>query len=265
MNALDWMRRGVRIACPMGIYDHLAKVSAIGRTLQKHRLRADFREIFRKFHDYTMIHESKYISNLELVWTFRNVSGCVVECGVWRGGMIAGIADVLGPERHYFLFDSFEGLPPAREIDGKAALAWQSNLYAQKYRNNCAATENEAGAAMKLSRATSYSLVKGWFNETVPTFNLPSQIAVLRLDGDWYDSTRVCLQSLVPQVADGGVIIVDDYYEWNGCARAVNEFISCADSPDEVLRVRQFHDRVAYMVKSGSGISSRVHIANSKN
>jgi O-methyltransferase len=249
----------------MGISDLLLKTSAIAGSLEKHRLRAGFREIFRKFRDHTMIHESKYISNLELVWTFRQTPGCVVECGVWRGGMIAGIADVLGPQRDYFLFDSFEGLPAAREIDGASALAWQGNLESQKYRNNCTASEEEAGAAMKRSRAASYSLIKGWFNETVPAFNPPSPIAVLRLDGDWYDSTRVCLENLVPQVADGGVIIIDDYYEWNGCARAVNEFISRAESPDEVIRVRQFHDRVAYLVKGGTGNHSKVHTTGSKN
>ena len=49
---------------------------------------------------------------------------------------------------------------------------------------------------------------------------------MLRLDGDWYESTRVCLENLYPHVAPGGIVIVDDYYNWDGCARAVNEFVS---------------------------------------
>ncbi len=245
----------------MSVSDLLLKTFASARRQERHRLRAGFREISRKFHDHTMIQEKRYISNLALVWTFRRTPGCVVECGVWRGGMIAGIADVLGPDRHYFLFDSFEGLPPAREIDGKQAIAWQNDADLQKSGKNCTASEEEAGAAMKRSRATSYSLVKGWFNVTVPSFNFPSPIAVLRLDGDWYDSTRVCLENLFPRVADGGVVIIDDYYAWNGCARAVNEFISRVDSPDEVIRLRQYHDQVAYLVKGEARNHSKIHIA----
>jgi O-methyltransferase len=229
----------------------LLKTSIIADAVQKHRLRAGFREISRKYRNFTMIHESKYISNLELVWSFRHIAGCVVECGVWRGGMIAGIADVLGADRHYFLFDSFAGLPPACEIDGAAAISWQHDV-ASHPSPNCAATEEEAAAAMKLSRATAYSLLKGWFNETVPAFNPPCPIAVLRLDGDWYESTRVCLEALFPRMAAGGIVIIDDYYTWSGCARAVNEFVARVDSPDEVIRVRQFHDGVAYLVKPGS-------------
>ena len=73
-----------------------------------------------------MLHEGKYVNNLELCFEYKRIPGCVVECGVWRGGMSAGMAEVLGVERNYFLFDSFEGLPPAREdLDGTAAVAWQ--------------------------------------------------------------------------------------------------------------------------------------------
>lgn len=196
-----------------------------------------------------MVGERKYLNNLQLCFEFKGTPGCVVECGVWRGGMSAGMADVLGPERQYFLFDSFEGLPPARqELDGAAAVAWQSNSESPNYFNNCTAAEEEAAAAMKLSRATSFSLVKGWFNETIPRFIPPCEIAVLRLDGDWYESTRICLETLYPHVAPGGIVIVDDYYYWAGCARAVNEFLGRVASPNEVPRLRQFHDSVAYWI-----------------
>ena len=127
--------------------------------------------------------------------------------------MIAGMVQVLGANREYFLFDSFEGLPPAREdLDGASAVAWQSDTKSAAYYNNCSAGEEEAAAAMRLSGASSFSLIKGWFNDTVPGFTPPCKIAVLRLDGDWYDSTRVCLENLYPHVAAGGLVIVDDYY-----------------------------------------------------
>jgi O-methyltransferase len=234
----------------MSLSDLLPTPELIAAKLERRRLRASFTEIYRKFRAYTMIHEAKYVNNLELCFDFKGTPGCIVECGVWRGGMSAGMAEVLGARRNYFLFDSFEGLPPAREdLDGTAAIVWQSNTESPTYYNNCRAAEAEAAAAMKLSGATSYSLVKGWFNETLPRFTPPSKIAVLRLDGDWYDSTRVCLENLYPHVAPGGIAIIDDYYNWDGCARAVNEFLAGAASTNSVPRLRQFHDRLAYLVK----------------
>jgi O-methyltransferase len=234
----------------MSLSDLLPKPAVIAASLERRRLRSSFREIYRKFQPFTMLHEGKYLNNLELCFEFREISGCVVECGVWRGGMSAGMAKVLGAERHYFLFDSFEGLPPAKEdLDGAAAVAWQSNTNSPSYYNNCTAAVEEATAAMKLSGAASFSLVKGWFNETTPRFAPPTEIAVLRLDGDWYDSTRVCLENLYPHVAPGGIVIVDDYYNWDGCARAVNEFVASIATPTAVPRLRQFRDRAAYLIK----------------
>ena len=234
----------------MSLSDLIPPPSILVAILENRRLRAGFRDIYRKYHAYTMIHEAKYVNNLELCFEFRKISGCVVECGVWRGGMIAGMVKVLGADRQYFLFDSFDGLPAAREdLDGASAVAWQSNTKSPRYYNNCAATQEEAAAVMKLSGATSFSLAKGRFNETLPRFAPPCDIAVLRLDGDWYDSTRVCLENLYPHVALGGIVIVDDYYNWDGCARAVNEFLASIASPNAVPRLRQFRDRAAYLIK----------------
>ncbi len=236
----------------MSFSELLIRPSIIAAILERRRLRAAFREVYRKFRPYTMIHEDRYVENLGLCAKFGATPGCVVECGVWRGGMIAGMVAVLGAGRQYFLFDSFEGLPPAsEELDGASAIAWQSNTRSAAYYNNLTAAEEEAAAAMKLSGATSFSIVKGWFNETIPRFAPPSEIAVLRLDGDWYESTRVCLENLYPHLAPGGIIIIDDYYDWNGCARAVNEFLSGLASPNVVPRLSQFHDRIAYLVKPG--------------
>jgi hypothetical protein len=83
------------------------------------------RLIYKKYRDFTMIPEGGFVQNLRLVESVRHISGCVVECGVWRGGMSAAMALLLGPDRTYYLFDSFEGLPPAKAIDGEAANHWQ--------------------------------------------------------------------------------------------------------------------------------------------
>src|ERR1700721_2674499 len=70
-----------------------------------------YRRIARKYRRWSMVSGANYISNLRIAAQVKNVAGVVVECGTWRGGMIAGIADVLGGNRRYYLFDSFEGLP----------------------------------------------------------------------------------------------------------------------------------------------------------
>ena len=66
-------------------------------------------------------------------------------------------------------------------------------------------------------------IIKGWFQDTLPV-NKPERIAVLRLDGDWYESTKVCLNELFDRVVNGGVIVIDDYGDWEGCKKAIDEF-----------------------------------------
>ena len=212
----------------MSLADLLPSPSIIPVMIQRRRLRLGFRAIYRKYRAYTLIHEAKYVDNLDLCASFGTVRGCVVECGVWRGGMSAGMADVLGGDRQYFLFDSFEGMPPAsEELDGTSAVAWQSNTTGPIYRNNNIAPQEEAEAAMKLSAATSYSLVKGWFNETTPQFKPPSRnrgaAARWRLVRFHKSLPR---ESVSVIVTPGGIVIIDDYYNWDGCARAVNEFVA---------------------------------------
>jgi len=192
--------------------------------------------IYNRYRNYTMIPEATYLRNLRIAERVRAVEGCIVECGVWRGGMIAGIAELLGPERAYFLFDSFEGLPPAREIDGPDALAWQADTESPGYYDNCRAPAEIAGEAMRISGARRATLVKGWFEDTLPGFRPPAPIALLRLDGDWYESTLLSLDSLYPYVAEQGLIIVDDYPTWDGCARAVHEFLARSSSARRIQR-----------------------------
>src|SRR6478672_12004453 len=172
-HLLTWFRRGR--------FRMLARTAELVRIVKDERR---FRKTFRKYRDFTMIPENIYIGNLHLAATVKNISGDVIECGTWRGGMIAGIADALGHNRHYGLFDSYEGLPPAQEIDGDAALAWQRDTSGPGYHNNCRASEDEAKQAMSMSAATDYTLVKGWFNETLPRANV-GPIALLRVDADW--------------------------------------------------------------------------------
>jgi hypothetical protein len=87
-----------------------------------------FLRLHNKYRDSTMASASDFWHNLLIVDQRRHVKGCIVECGVWQGGMIAGIAEVLGADREYFLFDSFEGLPPAGTMDGETVKSFHLRL-----------------------------------------------------------------------------------------------------------------------------------------
>ncbi len=203
------------------------------------------RRIYKRFQNYTMIPEDLYVDNLVLAKRITNTPGCIIECGVWRGGMSAGIAEVLGAGRTYFLFDSFEGLPPAEAIDGEAALEWQRRTDDPGYHDNCTAADTFAMQAMVMAKCHDFHLVKGWFDKTVTGFKSPCPIALLRLDGDWYDSTMVCLESLFDQVVPGGIVILDDYYAWDGCSRALHDFLSRRGSKE---RIRSFSE-ICFVIK----------------
>ena len=195
-----------------------------------------------------MIPAERYIRNLELTRRVMGTRGCVIECGVWRGGMIAGIAEVMGPDRDYFLFDSFEGLPPATALDGGYAARWQKPENRQRNFNNCTASIEEAEAAMRMAGVPRYHLVKGWFKDTLAEFKPPQSIALLRLDCDWYESTLTCLEALYPYMADHSMVLLDDYYHWEGTGRAVNDFLARSQLNSHALRLRQFDDDVAYFM-----------------
>jgi O-methyltransferase len=181
-----------------------------------------------------MVSQSEFLVNLRLAESVKQTPGCVVECGVWRGGMSAGIGTVLGPDRTYLLFDSFQGLPQAQQIDGERAIEWQRNTNSPIYYDNCSASPEFAHRAMALAGVKSYRLIEGWFNETLPSFRLPEKIALLRLDADWYESTMICLETFFDHVVSGGLIILDDYYAWDGCSRALHDFLSRRSALEKV-------------------------------
>jgi hypothetical protein len=83
-------------------------------------------QLFYKYRTRTMIHLKAYAENLAMVnVVLANMSlknGAIVECGTWKGGMAAGMIEIAGPDRRYYVFDSLEGLPPAKEIDGTKAI-----------------------------------------------------------------------------------------------------------------------------------------------
>jgi O-methyltransferase len=225
--------------------DVFAKTNHLRYELQFAAHYPGYLQRYVRYRNYTMIRRRNFAINLDLCVRLAPKSGCIVECGVWRGGMSAAIADTL-PGRVHFLFDSFEGLPPAKEeVDGADAIAYQRDKNHPAYHDNCRAERSFAERAMSLSAAKEYHLVQGWFADTLRDFIPPTPIAVLRLDGDWYDSTMQCLDVLYQHVAPGGLVLIDDYYSWEGCARAIHDYLSKTKSP---VRIKQ-RGWVAYFSK----------------
>ena len=198
--------------------------------------------IYKKYRPFTMISGRRFFTeNLILVSkTLAHLKdGVIVECGTWKGGMAAAMVEVGGPERDYHFFDSFEGLPPAGELDGKRAKAYQAATDDPGYYDNCTADMSYINAALALTGCPSSHLHvhPGFFEKSFPGFE-PPPIAVLRLDADWYDSTMICLEKFWHHVLPGGLILIDDYHTWDGCSRAVHDFLSAKKSQDRILQGR---------------------------
>ncbi len=150
----------------------------------------------------------------------KGIPGDLVECGTARGGC-AALMGLTCKERkaprNLWIFDTFEGLPPPTEGDPDYELA-------KSREGTCRGEYDEVrGLLERLGVLEGAKLVKGLFQDTVPVSEVGT-IALLHLDGDWYDSTKVCLDHLYDKVSPGGVIQVDDYGHWAGARKALHEF-----------------------------------------
>jgi hypothetical protein len=173
-----------------------------------------------------MVDRRRFVDTLAMMQGFA-VDGAIVECGSWHGGMLAALAEVL-PGREVFALDSFQGLPDpgARDSARDHALVEKSRLVAA-----------EPIARDTFSRQPgAVHVVAGWFADTVPTLPV-ERIAVLRLDGDLYESTMVCLEHLFPKVAPGGLVFIDDYEFLDGCTRAVHDYLSRHERTEAIQRI----------------------------
>ena len=165
----------------------------------------------------------------------HRIDGAVVECGVGLGGSMMAAASVLRElgetERDLYLFDTYSGMPRPTAADvsvrGKKAIV----QYRKRSRNGksdwiCYSRE-EVEATMERSGYDFCRLhfVEGMVEETLPSCDI-DRIALLRLDTDWYDSTRVEMRVLYPKLAPGGLLIVDDYNRWLGSRNAVDEYFA---------------------------------------
>ena len=243
---------------------HRAPDSTVGIALESKQCAAlqERAQIWEKVKPFTMVPEPAIEFMVEQVLRLirDKIPGVLMECGVWRGGcsmaMLLAQQVALGRvERAVYMLDSFQGLPPVTARDGPLARKWQEGGDPDNFLDNCRAIRSDLERVLADMRFVDgdYKIVEGWFDQTVSQVAgevEPHSIALLRLDGDWYDSTRCCLDSLMPLVSEGGVVIMDDYYAWDGCARAVHDYLSSADAAYRIRSLPNWYG--AYFVKKAS-------------
>jgi hypothetical protein len=199
----------------------------------------EFRELFDRCKLFTMTSVERLYSVYKTVEYLAKakIPGDVVECGVWRGGSCMLIAHSLlrfeGQDRRLLLFDTFEGHPrpdSTHDIDlwgNRAVDDWdRSNQEgAPSGWGYAAFDEVRANLATTGYPTEKLAFIKGKVEDTLEA-NIPDRLALLRLDTDWYESTRAALIHLYPKLVPGGVLIIDDYGHYQGQRRAVDEYFA---------------------------------------
>ncbi|HEY3490043.1 MAG TPA: TylF/MycF/NovP-related O-methyltransferase [Candidatus Deferrimicrobiaceae bacterium] len=189
----------------------------------------EFRELLGVIRPYTML-------SVERLWNLfrmakevceKNLPGNFVECGVAAGGSSALLAYVIKRysriPRFLYSFDSFSGMPSPTEEDRHGGVDADQTGWGT---GTCSAPEESVReVCARVGAGDVVRTVKGFFEETLPVFrDRVGMIALLHLDGDWYESTRAILANLYDRIVDGGLLQVDDYGYWEGCRKAFHEF-----------------------------------------
>ncbi len=197
-----------------------------------------FNEIYNRCEEHTMVsieasfalYEAiKYISK-------ENVSGSIVECGVWRGGQMMIAAHTLlqlgKNNKELWLYDTYTGMSEPTELDIKikdkteATSRWKKEKE-ENYNKWCYSPLEEVKRNICSTKYPFEKImfIKGKIEDTIPG-NIPQKISLLRLDTDWYESTIHELNYLYPLLEKKGVLIVDDYGTWRGAKKAVDEYMT---------------------------------------
>jgi O-methyltransferase len=205
------------------------------------------RAIIARALPYSMTGEARMLALVDAVryCVRRGVQGAFAECGVWRGGsvlaMILTLQSLGVADRRLYLYDTFEGMTAPTEhdispIDAPALETWTEargnderpwdTLFSPEF--------FQEAEVRKLLLGTGYpedllTFVRGPVEETLPR-ERPDELALLRLDTDWYESTKHELEHLYPRLAPGGVLIIDDYGHWQGARKATDEYLASIEA-----------------------------------
>lgn len=181
---------------------------------------------------YTKTSEARLASLVDCLRTLdeERVPGDFVECGVWRGGSVI-LARIVSPDRFCWLYDTFTGMTEPGPLDTKRdGTPAKDLLLAKPNKRMSAASLEEVVQNLKDTEtydARKLRFVKGPVEETLRIpINRPLRIAMLRLDTDWYSSTKIELETLWPLLAPRGFLIIDDYGHWMGANKASNEYLA---------------------------------------
>ena len=196
--------------------------------------------ICRTVRPYTMTSPERInalIGAVRYVATNR-IEGAIVECGVWRGGSMMAVALALrelGDEnRDLYLYDTYAGMPPPEDVDcaidglrAKERFRQAQTSADPAHWSRCYSSLDEVRRNVLGTRYPpgKFHFIAGKVEETIPG-QAPAEIALLRLDTDWYESTRHEMVHLYPRLRPGGVLIIDDYGHWQGARKAIDEFIA---------------------------------------
>lgn len=162
-----------------------------------------------------------------------HIPGDIVECGVWRGGNIM-MSRLVCPDRLCWLYDTFNGMTePHHEFDFKrSSMNSNGEKAIDRYRaKQNGGTKWDAVSLLevqnefeRLGLIDGTIWVEGDIVKTLDDGLQPSEIAILRLDVDWYEPTKAALEHLYPRLVSGGFLIIDDYGHWMGCRKAVDDY-----------------------------------------
>lgn len=170
----------------------------------------------------------------------HGIEGAVVECGVWRGGSMMAAARTLvqlgSSSRDLYLFDTFAGMSAPTDVDKTFF-----GVSAKEYMKDPLLNVVPLAEVQACMRTTGYPeqkihYVKGKVEDTLPG-QAPEKIALLRLDTDWYESTKHELLHLFPRLVPNGVVIIDDYGHFEGCRKAVDEYFADLRLPVLLQRI----------------------------
>ena len=201
------------------------------------------REIIEKVQPFTLLSPDRIYAFIEATRHVvqNRIPGAIVECGVWKGGAVMSslltLKRLSATDREVFLYDTFEGMPKPGEGDKRCDGDALDIGFAERQVDEDSSTwcRAEYGEVHKNILSCGYPMdriqfVKGKVEETIPG-TLPDRIAVLRLDTDWYESTKHELENLYPLLSPGGVLIIDDYGHWEGARQAVDEYFAAHNIP----------------------------------